>query len=52
MKNKELEKMLKEKFTTIQVTRETKGWLDKFKLGKNEPYEEVVKRILKKYRVD
>lgn len=48
MINKEIKKALKEKFTTIQVSRETKVLLDNFKLGEREPYEEVIKRILKK----
>lgn len=34
--------------TTIRVHRETKGELDEFKIHDREPYEDVLKRLMKK----
>jgi predicted CopG family antitoxin len=38
---------MSEKGTTIHVSRETKKELDKLKVHPREPYEDVVKRLIK-----
>ena len=36
--------------TTIQVSRETKRMLDKLKVHRREPYDDVIKRLIEKWR--
>ncbi|MHC1627881.1 MAG: DUF7557 family protein [Candidatus Nezhaarchaeales archaeon] len=40
----------KVKKTTIQVSRELKAELDKLKVHPREPYEDVLKRLVKAYK--
>jgi len=35
--------------TTIHISRETKGKLDKIKVHPREPYEDVIKRLIEKW---
>ena len=39
----------KKKYITILITRETHDRLDKLKIHRREPYEDVIKRLLEEY---
>ncbi|MBO3801954.1 MAG: hypothetical protein QXS21_03855 [Thermoproteota archaeon] len=38
---------MSEEYSTIRVSRETKKKLDKMKVHPREPYEDVIKRLMK-----
>lgn len=42
---------MKEK-TTIQISKELKSLLDKLKVHPREPYEDVIKRLIKNAKMD